>query len=66
MFVMMLTARQVAAEVSEQALVAVTQTLPPVAFAFTTIAAVPCPLTMVQPVGTVQAYDIAPGTVAAE
>jgi hypothetical protein len=59
------TGKQVAVEVRLQALVAVTQTLPPLVPALAVMLVVPCPLTMVHPVGTVQVYDTAPATGAA-
>jgi hypothetical protein len=65
MLVIMDTVVQVLAEEMEQALVAFTQTLPPAVPAFTIMTDVPCPLAMVHPVGTVQVYDVAPGTAAA-
>jgi hypothetical protein len=42
---------------------AVTQILPALLPEVTLMEAVPCPLLMVQPVGTVQLYCTAPGTV---
>jgi hypothetical protein len=66
MLELMLTATQVADEVMLQAFVAVTQTFPPPVPLVTTMLSVPCPEVIVHPVGTVQLYDMAPGTLAAE
>lgn len=62
---LMLTAMQVDVEVMPQALLAVTQRLPPALPDVTTILSVPCPEVIVHPLGTVHVYDAAPGTVAA-
>jgi hypothetical protein len=54
MVVIMETAMQVGEETMLQALVAVTQTFPPLLPAFAVMLRVPCPLTSVHPVGSVQ------------
>jgi hypothetical protein len=56
------TLRHEGADVLLQVFVAVTQTLPLPEPAVTLILSVPCPELMIQPVGSVHVYNVAPAT----
>jgi hypothetical protein len=62
MVVFNVTSKQEGAELMPHEFCAVTQTLPLLLPAVAMMEVVPCPLFIVQPVGTVHVYDVAPVT----